>query len=362
MDTKRIWQFTQDINEIMANIREFEPIAIISHDNTDLDGAASALGIYWILDQYSNHSGEIDLILSHTNQFVTEILRNVHTVENIILNDNETREEYNTIFIVDTPYLPPYFQNKFNEAILIDHHLEPEIREEDNSSDLPGNIPPIRTLSKIIDSTASSCSEIIGQLWKNIEESIKKDDKKISEIETMISQLLLMGILMDSSGLRYSENSVIPILDFLTKKGADLPSSRRLSIQKTPTDVKIARIKGSIRCEEPIILGKWIVLITKVNSHESAVCTALLALGADLAFCISKRKKRSFRIIGRASEEFQHASSFHLGKFMEDMAHRFEGNSGGHKGAAGMNGKNYPQNLKDLIISELKKELNNSIL
>ncbi len=361
MDTTKIWGFMHDFHEIMVNIREYEPIAIISHDNTDLDGAASVLGIYFILNQYSNHSGAIDLILSHTNQFVTRTLENAHPVENIILNDIDIRDEYNTVIIVDTPYLPPYFQKEFKNVILIDHHLEPDI-SKDISSDLSGAIPQNKTLSKIIDSTASSCSEIIGQLWKNLEENIKMDQKQKSDEESMISQLLLMGILMDSSGLRYSENSVIPILDFLTQKGADLPTARSMSIREFPADVKQARIKGAIRSEEPILIGNWIVLITRVNSHESAVCTGLLGLGADLSFCISKRKKRAFRLIGRASERFQHANSFHLGKFMEKMAFLFDGNSGGHKGAAGMNGQNYPQNMKDLIIRELKKELNNSIL
>ncbi|MHA1111350.1 MAG: DHH family phosphoesterase [Promethearchaeota archaeon] len=361
MDTKKIVEFAHDFNEFMVRIREYEPIAIISHDNTDLDGAAAALGIYLILNYYSHHSSQIDLILSHTNQFVTKTLQNVQLEEDIIENDAYVRGEYNTIIIVDTPYLPPYFQKEFKKVILVDHHLEAENNRE-NPSDLSGAIPTEKFLFKVIDPTASSCSEMIGQLWKFLDEKITKSPLNKTSRESVISQLLLMGLLMDSSGLRYSENSVIPILDFFVNKGADLPTARKMSIREYPSDVKLARIKGAIRCEEPILIEKWIVLITHVNSHESAVCTALLGLGADLAFCISKRKKKTFRLIARASEGFQHANDFHLGKFMEKMALEFHGNSGGHKGAAGMNGQNYPQDLKKQIISELKKELNNSVL
>jgi nanoRNase/pAp phosphatase (c-di-AMP/oligoRNAs hydrolase) len=345
----------------MAKIREHEPIAIISHDNTDLDGAAAALGIYLLLNYFADHSEKIDLILSHTNQFVTKTLQNEYLEQNFIVNDNEMQKKYNTLIIVDTPYLPPYFKKEFQKVILLDHHLEAENNRKDPSI-LSGIIPKEKFLCKVVDSTASSCSEMIGQLWMHFEERITKKPFRKTEMESLISQLLLMGILMDSSGLRYSKNSVIPILDFLTKKGADLPTARKMSIREFPSDVKLARIKGAIRSEEPIKIGNWIVLITSVNSHESAVCTALLGLGADLAFCISKRKKKTFRIIARASEGFQHANSFHLGKFMQKLALQFNGNSGGHKGAAGMNGENYPQNLKTQIISELKKEINNSIL
>lgn len=361
MDIKKINEFAHDFKEIMATIREYEPLAIISHDNTDLDGTAAALGIYLLLNYYADHSEKIDLILSHTNQFVTKTIQNVQLMENFIANDSDIQKKYNTLIIVDTPYLPPYFNTEFQKVIIMDHHLETKNNRKDPSL-LSGIIPKEKFLCKLIDSTASSCSEMIGQLWIQLEEKITKPPLQKTKMESVISQLLLMGILMDSSGLRYSENSVIPILDFLTKKGADLRIARKLSIREFPSDVKLARIKGAIRSDEPIQIGKWIVLVTHVNSHESAVCTALLGLGADLAFCVSKRKKKTFRIIARASEKFQHANTFHLGKFMEKMALEFNGNSGGHKGAAGMNGQNYPQNLKNQIISELKKEINNSIL
>ncbi len=361
MNIKKINEFAEYFSEFMGTIRENEPIAIISHDNTDLDGAAAALGIYLILNYYADHSGKIDLILNQTNQFVSQILQNEQLTEEIIVNEGDIREEYNTLIIVDTPYLPPYFQKEFRNIILVDHHLEAENNRED-PSDLSGILPIEKILWKAVDSTASSCSEMIGQLWKYLEvKNTKSPSKKVMR-ESLISQLLLMGILMDSSGLRYSENSVIPILDFLIGKGADLPTARKLSIRDIPSDVKIARIKGAIRCEEPILIGEWIVLITHVNSHESAVCTALLGLGTDLAFCISKRKKKTFRLIARASERFQHSNTFHLGKYMEKLAILFNGNSGGHKGAAGMNGQNYPQDLKKQIINELKKELSNSLL
>ncbi len=361
MDLKQLEKFTEDFKEFMKIVQDYGPIAIISHDNTDLDGAASALGIYFLLKKYSSPADNIDVILSQTNQFVTQTIQKVNPVEEIILNDLEMRETYKTVVVVDTPYLPPYFRKECKNFILIDHHLEPEYREGENA-DLSGLIPPENFLCKLIDSSASSCSEIVAQLWRNLEgESLAKSIQN-SEIESNLSQLLLMGILMDSGGLRFSQNTVVPILSFLIEKGADLPTARSLSIRKMPEDVKIARIKGASRIQEPIRIGNWIVLITKVNSHESAVCTALLGLGADIAICISKRKNKEFRIIARSSERFQHTNDFHLAKFLEFMAKKFDGNSGGHKGAAGMNGKNYPQDLKKLIIRELKKELNNSIL
>ncbi len=358
MDTENISKFTKEFHVFLQNIQEYEPIAIISHDNTDLDGAASALGLYYLIKQYSQNSGKIDLILSHTNQFVTHMLQNQQIVENLITNYANIREAYNTIIIVDTSYIPPYFDKVFQHLVLIDHHLEPVLSEEYPSNG-SGAIQKSKVLAMISDSSASSCSEIIGKIWKTLENSNQPIQRNSVDNEEMISQLLLMGLLMDSGGLRFSENSVIPIIDFFIQKGADLPTARRMSIREVPFDVKVARIKGAIRTEEPILIGDWILLITKVNSHESAVCTALLGLGADLAFCISKRKKKAFRIIARTSERFQHAENLHLGKFMENLAQEYNGNSGGHKGAAGMNGKDIPHNLKEIIVGKLKKELNN---
>jgi nanoRNase/pAp phosphatase (c-di-AMP/oligoRNAs hydrolase) len=362
MEEENIDNFIHHFEELMINIQKYEPIAVISHDNTDLDGAASVLGIALIFEYYYDISVGIDAILSHTSQFVTQTLRTIQLDEKIITDDANGRKTYNLVILVDTPYVPPYFQADYKKILHIDHHHKSQITDE-NNSEHPSYIPQEKTLSSLIDSTASSCSEIIGYIWRYLDSHTATKRKSSNFLkESKIAQLLLMGILLDSSGLRFSKNSVIPVLDFLTQKGADLPMARELSIREFPLDVKIARIKGAIRAGEPIHINNWIVLITSVNSHESAVCNALLGLGADLAFCISKRKKKTFRIIARSSERIQHASDFHLGKFMDLLAIKYEGNSGGHKGAAGMNGQNYHQGLKKEIITELTKEINNSIL
>ena len=50
-----------------------------------------------------------------------------------------------------------------------------------------------------------------------------------------------------------------------------------------------------------------------------------------------------------------------FGNFMETLGGEFSGSGGGHKGAAGMNGVNPPKNIKEIIVSKLKKELNKEI-
>ncbi|MBN2155164.1 MAG: DHH family phosphoesterase [Candidatus Lokiarchaeota archaeon] len=356
MNVEKIRKFTLDFINFVGNLQNYEPIAVLSHDNTDLDGAASALGLYLLLSSYIPQGGKIDLILSHTNQFVKQTLQNINYFNQIVSTD--TNKSYNVVIILDTPYIPPYFQNGFQSVILIDHHIESQ-NTRNGDSELSGTIPEHKFLLKLIDSSASSCSEIIGQIWKYIEDEKKKGGNWNPDLEPHISQLLLMGILMDSNGLRYSENSVVPILDFLIRKGADLPTARSMSIRETPLDVKIARVKGAIRSEEIFQIREWIILFTHVNSYESTVCNGLLGLGADIAFCLAKRKDMKFRLIARASEAIQHATEFHLGKFMEKIALKYDGNSGGHKGAAGMNGQNLPSDLKSVVISALKKELKN---
>lgn len=359
MDINKIYQFIEEFKKLLVNAKNYEPLAIISHDNVDLDGAASILGVYLIFKRFSSFNSRVYPILKHTNQFVKQILDKFPFIEQFRIN--EAQESYNTVILVDTPYIPPYFTSKFSKLLVIDHHLEQEYMEEDKQ-EFAGFILEKKIISKLIDSSASSCSEMISQIWQQLETQIPQVHGLDEKQTHVIAQLLLSAILLDSAGLRFSENNVLSVLEFLTQKGADLKIARSLSIREIPLDETIARIKGAVRSEEPIFISKWIVLITMVNSHESAVCNALLGLGADLGFCISKRKNSSFRIIARASERFQLETEFHLAKFMEKLAMQYKGNFGGHKGAAGMNGQGISTNLKEQLISELKKELNDSIL
>jgi nanoRNase/pAp phosphatase (c-di-AMP/oligoRNAs hydrolase) len=149
--------------------------------------------------------------------------------------------------------------------------------------------------------------------------------------------------MVDSGNLRYSNNQIIPILQYLINKGADLQKNRDLVLKTIDKQERIARIKGAIRSEDLVLIKDWIVLYTTVNSFEASVSKALIDLGADIAFCLSN-KKGEYRLIVRTSESFSINSNLNFGKFMESLGKQVSGVGGGHKGAAGLQGIKPPNN------------------
>jgi nanoRNase/pAp phosphatase (c-di-AMP/oligoRNAs hydrolase) len=376
METEKIEDFADKFyNYLLMKKGEIDKIVLISHNNTDIDGLGSIFGLNFILSCLPFFSREDTIIyLPKINQISKKILNKLDLqYENYQnLTNDEISKGKLLIIVLDTFKFEEDLQKAIPEEnissiIIIDHHEKPNFLRSHEKSQVEenkiGTMENLKTKisSSFVEPSASSCAEIVGGIWREWEEEklLKYDDFKKLEISPKtISQLLMLGIFSDSANLKFSKNYVVSIIDFLIHKGADIENLRVLRNVEPRKDEKIAVIKGAIRSEGLIFLDDYIVLFTQANSFESAICSSLIQLGADVAFCLSRQGKKKFRIIVRSSENFQINSDVNFGKFMEVLAGEFSGVGGGHKGAAGLTGVNPPANIKEILIKKLKKEIN----
>ncbi|MCP4761674.1 MAG: hypothetical protein GY870_07820 [archaeon] len=361
MEKSQIENFSIELfNTITTHVNLNHEILIVSHENSDNDAVGSAFGMYFLIkNNFVFNPKLIKIFLPTINLSAKKIVESMK-LQSYFHQNEETIESNNKknilLIVLDTNNIDKSLNQKFlddiNKIIIIDHH------------EIPSNFKE-KVKLKFIIPELSSCCEIITGIWREwdqIPHNTIKERKNLefnNEIKKKISNFLLIGILSDSARLKYSTNWIFAILAFLSENGADLKEIRQLMNQKWSNDERIARLKGAIRCIEPIIIKNWIVVFTNINAFESSVCRSLINLGADIAFCISNQKKGNFRLIVRSSENFQLNTTFNFGKFMENFGLKYSGHGGGHKGAAGMNGKNAPDNIKEIVISELRKDLNN---
>lgn len=364
MDLQELKQFTINFMKVVGDhVRNDGNIVILTHENADVDAYSSVVGLSFLLLRFFNvNTSRLFAYIPESNTLTEAVINKIGLTQDLMPKKQIISGLSNILlFMVDSnsiSRLDLRLLLLISKIIIIDHHNKAETEQGPNILE---SINQKKELS-FIDSSASSCAEIIARIWNILEDSNAKSQQKeenspdISHINSVVAQLLLSGIMVDSANLRYSNNHVIPILQYLINKGADLQKNRDLVLKTIDKQERIARIKGAIRCEDLILIKDWIVLYTTVNSFEASVCKALIDLGADIAFCLSN-KKGEYRLIVRTSENFSINNILNFGEFMESLGKQLSGAGGGHKGAAGLQGTDCPENLKEIVISKLKAEL-----
>jgi nanoRNase/pAp phosphatase (c-di-AMP/oligoRNAs hydrolase) len=366
MDLQELERFTKNFLEcIEDHIKQKGEIIILSHENADVDACSSVMGLNYLLLNCCNMNPSVLIpYVPELNNLADNLMNKINLDESLMIQKEISNNLTNVLVImVDNNNLSRLdiigsLQDIISSIVIIDHHKK--------SDNLHQNLADGSIFQKVklsyIDSTFSSCAEIITLIWKIIQDyyqmdgHVKKTEAKIDRFQETIAQILLSGIMTDSANLRYSNNGVLPILQFLISKGADLQKNRDLLLRPIDRQERIARIKGAIRTDDLILIKDWIVLYTTVNSFEASVCKSLIDLGADIAFCLSN-KKGDYRLIVRTSENFSRNSPLNFASFMDSLGNEVSGEGGGHKGAAGMQGSNPPDNLKEIVISKLKAAL-----
>ena len=379
-------KFSIELFQTLKDLAQNETnIVIVTHDNADVDAISSVVGLYYLLSNFlhvnsSNIIAYVPNISKGASFFCEKI--NVNDILEFQNNIIELHDKPKCVIVVDSNSIDLALNKEsigdVNSIIIIDHHNIPNyLIKKANTDAIQSENERINEHEKInkydkllnyyINPKSSSCAEIIADLWKlwiqiqnNEQISTPPNNKQL--IEEKISQILLNGIFVDSANLKFSDNSILPILTFLGEMGAKIDKVGHYRLQKRFLDERIARLKGAIRVEEPIILGKdFVFVFTKVNAHEASVCRSLINLGADIAFCLSKQKKKKYRISARTSYKLQNETDIDLGILLEAVGREISASGGGHKGAAGIRGENPPDNLKDILLKKLKNEINHKI-
>ncbi|MDO9536842.1 MAG: DHH family phosphoesterase [Thermoplasmata archaeon] len=284
------------------------------HSNADMDcvGSAAALAIH-----FGNYKIYAPAGVSHLGKRLLVAL-NIEPITEMTFPDT------GNIVVVDAQDDSSigYPGIDWDRAIIIDHHKA--------RVDCSG-------LHIIREEETSSCAEIIWRI-------IGQPEKLAREI----GRCLMAGILADTGHLkRGSYKTLAATAEIL--KASELSMEDVLIVFESADDQdisrRVSRLKGVQRMKFERV-GEWVVATSEIGAFESAVCQALLSIGADIAFAGSQNGD-DFRITGRANR-MAIGAGIHLGDMLNKMANEISGEGGGHDGAAGFSGKGNIEAMLDI--------------
>ena len=325
---------------------ENKTVLITSHALADLDGIASAIALYFFLQQQID---DITIFLyfskiSKKARLYIEKVKDRFPSFNPIFEEDIKKLNFEVIFVVDTNKLSKIEEDFFTEelsfrktdVIFIDHHYLEE-----------SSIPEKDDRDAIIVENYTSTSEIVVDLYKLF---------KISP-EKPLRYLLIAGIVVDSGYLKFANQHTHKSMAFLLED--DIQYQDVLSMLKVEPHIseKIAKIKGAQRAEL-IREDDWLIGISHVSSFEASVANTLIKIGFDISIVVSERKNE-YRVSLRAKKKVCDTSGLHLGKILEEISKNIDAVGGGHDGAASIKISKEETNIRTLILEKIKEVLSN---
>lgn len=186
-------------SEILKKIDKAKNILVNLHRSPDLDSFASAISIYYFLKSLDKN---VNVVVVSTSELPKELLSKKESkLINLVDYSNFDFSKYDLFISPDSASWQqivddPTVKIPKIDIVVIDHHP---------TNDRFGKI-------NLIEENAASCSEIVYKLFEDWRFSI---DKNIAEI-------LLAGIIADTGGFAFSDNSqTLRIAAELMDKGAN---------------------------------------------------------------------------------------------------------------------------------------------
>ncbi|UCC19958.1 MAG: DHH family phosphoesterase [Promethearchaeota archaeon] len=296
---------------------ENKKILITTHNLVDIDGLASCFALKSFLIQYFKNQ-QVSIYFTELSAKSKIFLKKFSDIFPKFDVSSETHLDFalvDVIIIVDTNSLNQIgLSNKYDildlkiPNIVIDHH---HLNEKSKGNPL-----------NLTFENYSSTAEIILELFEYFNIQLK----------TSIKTLMAAAIITDSGFFKYANNKTIHNINKLI--GEDVNFQNILILLKSEIDLsqKIAKIKGMQRVEL-IREGDYLIAITNVSSFGSSVASMLLKTGFDIAIVFSKEINK-YRITARAKKLICLKTGLHLGKIFEEISEQYNGNGGGHDGAA----------------------------
>ncbi|MDW8083694.1 MAG: DHH family phosphoesterase [Candidatus Caldarchaeum sp.] len=202
------------------------------------------------------------------------------------------------------------------DMIVIDHHLQ--TREAEN-------------LCSIVSPQYQAVSEMVYDLLEFL--NLRPDSKT--------AEALFLGMYYDTVRLSVADKE-------LAVKAATLlstidPSKIIGMLEPKIEDAeRIARLKA-LRRMDVFKLGEWFVAASRVNGYLSSVARTLISAGAHVALVAGSKGEYAV-VAARSSQDFQKYAGITLGEDLTKyLVARFEGDGGGHAGAARLRLKTSPQ-------------------
>ena len=292
----------------------FSSTAILTHRYADVDALASVYATYRLVKSI-RPSANVEMVFPNG---ISLIARHVAEKLNIEISfKNLNLEDFKTIVIVDTASLGMLSQysnkilNSGKDLIIIDHHsLSDEVVKN--------------AIITICDPTAQSCSEIIVEIYEELNVTIPLE----------VGSLLIAGIISDTSRFQRASPLTFKSILSLIRAGVNYNAILRLLHEPLSDSERIARLKACQRISISRV-EDYIIVTTYIGAYESSIANILIGLGADIAIVANKLDKAKIRICARCSEKFYEDTGLSLSRdLMDPISKMFNGYGGGHDLAA----------------------------
>ncbi|MBU6996690.1 MAG: DHH family phosphoesterase [Theionarchaea archaeon] len=280
---------------------------ILIHSNADPDAVGSAVALKEFL-KLKNKRAEI--CCQSVNRMGKYLLKNLG--ESIV---SEDIPEADAVVILDTASLSQlgtcaaYLNDDTRTVVVIDHHRESSF-----------------TQYVYLCEDRTSTAEILFDL-------LPQKNKKIN-------LALLGGILTDTGNFKYATRQTFQTVEKILGEGVELYEVFDMFSEHKNVPKRIAIIKGCQRSKLHKI-GNYLVITTKVNSHESSTATFLTQV-ANVVFVANEKGSR---IIAKASQDVD----IDLSRIMKEIGQLYNGDGGGHRKAAGASGESISEALDHCV-------------
>lgn len=331
--------------EDLLTFLDNKKIIISTHHLVDIDGLVSCFTLKIFLNQYLKNN-EICIYFSELSKSAKNFLKNFSAkfpVFNLSYKKKFHGSKAEILLILDTNNLDQIMLDDDSNInllkipyIFIDHHY---FKEKSDNKNL--NI----TSLNIIFEDYSSTAEIILQLFETYN----------IPLNNPLKILFISAILIDSGFFKHGDNNTIQNVGKLLCEDIQFQDIRALLKNDIDISEKIAKIKGLQRLEL-IREGKYLIGITNVSSFGAAVASMLITIGFDVSIVISKESKFS-RINTRARKKICEETGLNLAKILEQISEKYEGNGGGHDGAASLTIDNESDYNITELVENIKKYL-----
>ena len=301
---------------IRSTIRRARKIAILTHRNGDPDAICSAFALGKLLKRFNPRLS----VVVGTPEGVNKISEKIISKFKLHVESDPKLDDVDVVFTVDMNNLQQLgplasvVNSLSKPVVIIDHHYPH---------------PSMKRFARLsfCDKASPSTCEMIYQFYK--ESRLKPGSQE--------SMVLLVGILYETRYLRLGTSRTLLTVADLIRRGARVEELS--SILEVPMDdsERLARLKSAQRSRIHRV-GGWIVVTSRVGSHQASAARAITMLGADLAV-VGSEDQGQLKLSLRSTREFYEQSGIHLGRDLaKPLGDHLHGTGGGHSLAAGVYG------------------------
>ncbi|MDD5163627.1 MAG: DHH family phosphoesterase [Candidatus ainarchaeum sp.] len=290
-------------------------ILLVCHSRADIDAMASSAALFFALKK--NNSVSIG-VPDHASISANALAKSLGLRYQI----NPDTKNFDILILLDfnsKEMLGPMAAQveKFSGKIfLLDHHAKTgeNLASKKNS---------------FVDESYAAASEMVFEWLK----------KSRLEIGKKAAAALACGIIEDSAHFQTAGKKTFFIMaELLEKSGKNIHEIFLLYKNPLDTGKKIALLKAAQRVRI-FEAGSFVLAASEVGAFEAESAMAIVRNGADIAF-VGNSEKGILKISGRASHFALQTAKIDLAKdIFQKLGAFFNGNGGGHAGAAAFTGE-----------------------